>query len=60
LLRSADHALYEAKRRGKGIYVAQPASISEVVELAPVADADSRLVLKFPRRKEAGVIAHLE
>jgi diguanylate cyclase (GGDEF)-like protein len=60
LLRSADHALYEAKRRGKGIYVAQPASISEVVELAPVADADSRLVLKFPRRKEAGVTAHLE
>jgi diguanylate cyclase (GGDEF)-like protein len=58
LLRSADHALYEAKRRGKGIYVAQPASISEVVELAPVADA--RLVLKFPRLKEVGAIAHLE
>ena len=51
LLRSADRALYEAKRRGKGVYVVQPASISEVVELAPSADADARSVLGFSSQK---------
>jgi diguanylate cyclase len=51
LLRSADRALYEAKRRGKGVYVVQPASISEVVELAPSADADARSVLGFSGQK---------
>jgi diguanylate cyclase len=50
LLRSADHALYEAKRHGKGIYIAHPASISEIVELAPAADADARLALRFSRQ----------
>jgi diguanylate cyclase (GGDEF)-like protein len=41
LLRSADQALYEAKRRGKGGYVAYVPSLSEVVELAPAAGADA-------------------
>ena len=40
LLRSADRAMYEAKRRGKGVYVVHSA-ISEVVELAPSANADA-------------------
>jgi diguanylate cyclase len=51
LLRSADRAPYEAKQRGKGVYVVQPASISEVVELAPSADADARSVLGFSSQK---------
>jgi diguanylate cyclase (GGDEF)-like protein len=57
LLRSADHALYEAKRRGKGTYVVQRASISETVELAPSADADARLALDFLVRDSAGATA---
>jgi diguanylate cyclase (GGDEF)-like protein len=36
LLRSADRAMYEAKRRGKGIYVTLPV-VDEVVELFPSA-----------------------
>jgi hypothetical protein len=40
LLRSADRAMYEAKRRGKGVYVVHSA-ISEVVELAPSANVDA-------------------
>jgi diguanylate cyclase len=54
LLRSADHALYEAKRRGKGVYVAQSAAMSEVVELSPSADADVRLAPGFSGQNEAG------
>jgi diguanylate cyclase (GGDEF)-like protein len=41
LLRSADRALYEAKRRGSGIFVAH--STLAVVELAPRADFDARM-----------------
>jgi diguanylate cyclase (GGDEF)-like protein len=41
LLRSADRAMYEAKKRGKGVYVAYDSSLAEVVELAPAADADA-------------------
>jgi diguanylate cyclase (GGDEF)-like protein len=40
LLRSADRALYEAKRLGKGIFVAQGAL---KVALAPTPDADARM-----------------
>ena len=36
LLRSADRAMYEAKRRGKGIYVTLPV-VNDVVELLPPA-----------------------
>jgi diguanylate cyclase (GGDEF)-like protein len=42
LLRAADRALYQAKRRGKGLFVAN-SEPTEVVELAPTADADVRM-----------------
>jgi len=42
LLRSADRAMYEAKRRGKGIYV--PA-VSGVVELGSAGPENSALPL---------------
>jgi diguanylate cyclase (GGDEF)-like protein len=41
LLRSADRAMYEAKRRGKGLLVAHRSLAAEFVELAPVANADA-------------------
>jgi len=43
LLRSADRAMYQAKERGKGIFVAHGAAAAEIVELAPTADADARM-----------------
>lgn len=39
LLRSADRAMYEAKRRGKGVYVTLPV-VNDVVELFPSACPD--------------------
>jgi diguanylate cyclase (GGDEF)-like protein len=41
LLRSADRAMYEAKRQGKGLYVPYNSLQAETVELAPAADADA-------------------
>jgi diguanylate cyclase (GGDEF)-like protein len=59
LMRSADRALYEAKRRGRGVYVVQPASLSEVVDLVPSADADARRAPGFSSRNGAGATAGL-
>jgi diguanylate cyclase (GGDEF)-like protein len=47
LLRSADHALYEAKRRGKGNFVAYSAP---EVTLVPTADADTEMA----ERRQSG------
>jgi diguanylate cyclase (GGDEF)-like protein len=54
LLRSADRALYEAKRRGKGVFIAQTELARELVELAPAADADTRIGQRASNRPETG------
>lgn len=43
LLRSADRAMYQAKRHGKGVFVAHGEVAAAIVELAPADDADSRI-----------------
>jgi diguanylate cyclase (GGDEF)-like protein len=53
LLRSADRAMYQAKRRGKGLLVAHSVLTVETVELAPPADADAQMSLAFPVTTEA-------
>jgi diguanylate cyclase (GGDEF)-like protein len=53
LLRSADWAMYEAKRRGKGVFVAYGTPTAEIVELAPAADADASMAGRFPDRLAA-------
>jgi diguanylate cyclase len=54
LLRSADRAMYQAKRRGKGIFVAHGVPTAELVELAPAADADARMGGRLPEKLAAG------
>jgi diguanylate cyclase (GGDEF)-like protein len=48
LLRSADRAMYRAKRRGKGVFVAHGDPMPEIVELAPA--ADTRMAGRFPEK----------
>ena len=43
LMRSADEAIYTAKRLGKGLFVAFGALEAELTEIAPGADADLRI-----------------
>jgi diguanylate cyclase (GGDEF)-like protein len=50
LLRSADRAMYAAKRRGKGVFVAHTELKGELVELAPTADADARMSRRASER----------
>jgi diguanylate cyclase len=50
LLRLADRAMYEAKRRGKGVFVTHGTPMAEIVELVPAADADAEMGGRFPDR----------
>jgi diguanylate cyclase len=59
LLRAADRAMYQAKRRGKGVYVALGAQLAEIVELAPAADADARMGRRFPDEPAIGTGQYL-
>jgi diguanylate cyclase (GGDEF)-like protein len=43
LMRSADQAMYEAKKRGKGRFVPYGTLGTDAVELVPAADADARI-----------------
>jgi diguanylate cyclase (GGDEF)-like protein len=52
LLRSADHALYEAKRRGKNRFVAY--GDTALTELAPAPDADARIAANLREWPEKG------
>jgi len=52
LLRLADRALYEAKRRGRGIFVRHNAL--NVVELVPTADADAKMADPDDRERKSG------
>jgi diguanylate cyclase (GGDEF)-like protein len=55
LLRAADRAMYAAKRRGKGLFVAHTGGTRELVELAPAADADAKLGRRASERPEAEI-----
>jgi len=54
LLRSADRAMYQAKGRGKGVFVAHGAVPAEIVELVPAADADAPMGSQFREELAAG------
>jgi diguanylate cyclase len=55
LLRAADRAMYAAKRRGKGLFVAHTGGIREFVELAPAADADAKMSHPASERPDAEI-----
>ena len=56
LLRAADRAMYRAKSRGKGVFVAHGSLTVELVELVPAADADAdaRMGSRFPEKPAVG------
>jgi diguanylate cyclase (GGDEF)-like protein len=54
LMRSADQAMYDAKRLGKGLFVASGTLATEATELAPAADADARIGQAGPKLAATG------
>jgi diguanylate cyclase (GGDEF)-like protein len=54
LMRSADQAMYAAKRLGKGLFVACGTLAAEATELAPAADADARIATASLARTAIG------
>jgi diguanylate cyclase (GGDEF)-like protein len=55
LLRSADRAMYAAKRRGKGLFVVHTSETVEFSTLAPMVDADARMEHRAAERPDAEI-----
>jgi hypothetical protein len=49
----ADRAMYEAKRRSKGYFIAHCDLTGEMIELAPAPDAGARMGRRTPEKPEA-------